>query len=208
MRLKSSNHASSCYPGVVTAFCERSLRQNWRLVPGPVCCRVVEPANSSAVLSNCTRRHATLDKDIRPFHNDGSRTPLSSDPPWSSKADRAYLGQDDTMSSSASPGPRFDADEEDCFSNGHAPPRVSWKYSVRTKPMARDDAKTHGLPARASGYIVICLRERKKYMKGGQEAHPHPEACHEQEVVGGSVLHLRLDDMSAEKSSSSWHLQA
>jgi hypothetical protein len=74
--------------------------------------------------------------------------------------------------------------------------------------MADHDTKTHGISARASGYIVICWRERRRYVKGGQEAHTHPEACHEHEVDEGSVFHLRLDDTSAEKSSSQWHLQA
>jgi hypothetical protein len=171
MRPKSSNHSSSRYPGVVTAFCERSLRQNRRLVPGPVCCRVVEPTISSAALSNGIRRHATLDKDLCPFHNDGFRTPLSSSPPWSPKAHRAYLGRDDTTSSGASPGVRFDADEEDCFSTGHAPPRVSRKYNMRTKPMADDDAKTHGLSARASRYIVICWREKEVHQRRSGSSH-------------------------------------
>jgi hypothetical protein len=56
--------------------------------------------------------------------------------------------------------------------------------------------------------ISSSVGERRRYIKGGQEAHTHPEACREQEVVEGSVLHPRLDDMSAEKFSSSWHLQA
>jgi hypothetical protein len=208
MGLESSNHSSGRYPGAVSAFCERSLRQNRRLVPGPVCCRVAEPTNASVASSKGIRRHATPDKDLCPFHNDGFRTKLSSSPPCSSKAHRAYLGRDDTTSSGASPGGRLDADEEDLFSTDHAPPRVSRKYNVRTKPIADDDAKTHGLAARASGYNVICWRESRRYMEGGQDADTHPEACHEQEAVGGSLLHARLDDMSAEKSSSPWHLQA
>lgn len=104
MGLKSSNHSSSRYPGVVTAFCEPSLRQNRRLVPGPVCCRVVEPTDASAALSKGIRRHATPDKDLRHLHNDGVRTTLSSSPPCSSKAHRAYLGRDDTTSSGTSSG--------------------------------------------------------------------------------------------------------